>query len=87
VDGIRGHLRSHDFIVRIGADAFLCVMPGATLKDAEQRFNVIQTALAADSDPCEINVGFAALEAENSAAELIRRADTRTARQPPALNT
>jgi GGDEF domain-containing protein len=84
-DGIRGHLRSHDFIVRIGGDEFLCVIPAATIKDAEHRFNVIQTALAADSDPCEIKVGLAALEAENSAAELIRRADTELPVRPPAL--
>ena len=50
-------------------------MSGATIKDAEHRFNVIQTALAADAERCEIKVGFAELEAEDSAAELIRRAD------------
>jgi diguanylate cyclase (GGDEF)-like protein len=75
VDAIREHLRSYDLIVRIGGDEFLCVMSGATIKDAEHRFNVIQTALAADAEACEIKVGFAELEAEDSAAELIRRAD------------
>ena len=75
VDAIREHLRSYDLIVRIGGDEFLCVMSGATIKDAEHRFNVIQTALGADAEPCEIKVGFAELEAEDSAAELIRRAD------------
>jgi diguanylate cyclase (GGDEF)-like protein len=84
VDGIRGYLRSYDLIVRIGGDEFLCVMSGATIKDAEHRFNVIQTALAADSDPCEIKVGFAALEAEDSAAELIRRADAELPVSPDA---
>jgi GGDEF domain-containing protein len=87
LDGIRGHLRSYDLIVRIGGDEFLCVMSGATIKDAEHRFNVIQTALAANSDPCEIKVGFAALEAEDSAAELIRRADAELPVSPAALNT
>jgi GGDEF domain-containing protein len=38
-------------IVRIGGDEFLCVMSGATIDDAHQRFSVIQTALAADTDP------------------------------------
>jgi diguanylate cyclase (GGDEF)-like protein len=75
VDAIREHLRSYDLIVRIGGDEFLCVMSGATIKDAEHRFNVIQTALGADAEPCEIKVGFAEVEAEDSAAELIRRAD------------
>jgi len=36
---------------------------------------LIETALAADPERCEIKVGFAALAAEDSAAELIRRAD------------
>jgi diguanylate cyclase (GGDEF)-like protein len=75
VHAIRAHLRSYDLIVRIGGDEFLCVMSGASIDDAHQRFNVIQAALAADGDGCEIKVGFAALAAEDSAAELIRRAD------------
>jgi diguanylate cyclase (GGDEF)-like protein len=75
VRAIRAHLRSYDLIVRIGGDEFLCVMSGASIDDAHQRFNVIQAALAADGDGCEIKVGFAALAAEDSAAELIRRAD------------
>ena len=75
VNAIRDHLRSYDLIVRIGGDEFLTVMSGATLKDARQRFAAIQSALAADPDQCEIKVGFAALEADDSAAELISRAD------------
>jgi diguanylate cyclase (GGDEF)-like protein len=75
VQAMRAHLRSYDLIVRIGGDEFLCVMSGASVDDAHQRFNVIQAALAADPEGCEIKVGFAALAAEDSAAELIRRAD------------
>jgi diguanylate cyclase (GGDEF)-like protein len=75
VNAIRDHLRSYDLIVRIGGDEFLTVMSGATLKDARQRFAAIQSALAADPDQCEIKVGFAALEADDSATELINRAD------------
>jgi diguanylate cyclase (GGDEF)-like protein len=75
VNAIRAHLRSYDLIVRIGGDEFMCVMSGATIEYAHQRFAAIQAALAADSDRCEIKVGFAALAAEDSAAELIDRAD------------
>jgi diguanylate cyclase (GGDEF)-like protein len=75
VNAIRDHLRSYDLIVRIGGDEFLSVMSGATLEDARQRFAAIQTALAAGPDQCEIKVGFAALEGDDSAAELIKRAD------------
>jgi diguanylate cyclase (GGDEF)-like protein len=75
VRGIRSHLRSYDVIVRLGGDEFLCAMPGATIEDARQRFGAIQTALAADSAPCQIKFGFAELGQEDSTADLIGRAD------------
>jgi diguanylate cyclase (GGDEF)-like protein len=75
VTAIRSHLRSYDMIVRIGGDEFLCVMSGATIEDARQRFGAVHIALAADLDPCEIKVGFAALMSHDSAADLIERAD------------
>jgi diguanylate cyclase (GGDEF)-like protein len=75
VRGIRDHLRSYDLIVRLGGDEFLCVLSGATIADARERFGSVQAALAADPDPCEIKVGFAALTPEDSAADLIERAD------------
>ena len=76
VNAIRGHLRSYDMIVRIGGDEFLCVMSGATIEDARERFGAVHLALAAGPDPCEIKVGFAALMAQDTAAELIERADS-----------
>jgi diguanylate cyclase (GGDEF)-like protein len=83
VRAIRGHLRSYDLIVRLGGDEFLCVMSGATMADARERFDAIQAALANDSDPCEIKVGFAALEPEDDATELIERADAKLPRSRP----
>ena len=79
---IRTQLRSYDWIVRLGGDEFLCVMSGATINDAHQRFAVIQTTLATDPDPCAIKIGFAALAAGDSAAELIQRADAELPRSP-----
>jgi diguanylate cyclase (GGDEF)-like protein len=76
VDAIRAHQRSYDLMVRIGGDEFLSVMSGATITDARQRFDAIQAALTAGPHPCEIKVGFAELEVEDSAADLIKRADT-----------
>jgi len=75
VNAIRDQLRSYDLIVRIGGDEFMCVMSGATIDYAHQRFAAIQTKLAADRYPCEIKVGFAALTDADTAVELIQRAD------------
>jgi len=83
VRGIRGHLRSYDLIVRQGGDEFLCAMSGATIEDARQRFGSVQAALAEDPDPCEIKVGFASLAPEDSARELIERADADLPRSRP----
>jgi len=72
---IRAHLRSYDLIVRLGGDDFLCVFSDATTEIVAQRFDVIEAALAREPNPCAIRVGIAALSGDESAAELIRRAD------------
>jgi diguanylate cyclase (GGDEF)-like protein len=75
VAAIRGHLRSYDLIVRVGGDEFLCVMSGATIQDARRRFDAVETTLAGGTIHCEIKIGFAVLAPEESAAELVQRAD------------
>jgi diguanylate cyclase (GGDEF)-like protein len=75
VSAIRDQLRSYDPIVRLGGDEFLCVMSGATIENARERFCAVQAALASDPDPSEIKVGFAALADGETAADLIARAD------------
>ena len=81
---IRDHLRSYDLIVRVGGDEFLCVMSGATIHDARQRFAAMQVALADDPHPCGIKIGFAALAPGDSAAEMIQRADDELPASRPA---
>jgi diguanylate cyclase (GGDEF)-like protein len=75
VRAIREQLRSYDLIVRVGGDEFVCVLSGANLEEARERFALVRDALAADPEPCEIKVGFADLKAEESAARLVERAD------------
>jgi GGDEF domain-containing protein len=75
VTAIRAELRSYDMIVRVGGDEFVCAMSGATLPDARRRFESVQARLAAEPQPSEIKVGFADLTPDESATELIERAD------------
>ena len=75
VGAIRARLRPYDLIVRLGGDEFLCVMSDTTTEEARQRLGEVEAALAADADPAQIKVGFAALAPDEGAAELIERAD------------
>jgi diguanylate cyclase (GGDEF)-like protein/PAS domain S-box-containing protein len=72
---IRAHLRPYDAIIRVGGDEFLCAMPGATIENARRRFDAVQAALATDPQGCELKIGIAALSPDDSATELIDRAD------------
>jgi len=75
IQAIRAHLRSYDLIVRIGGDEFLCALSDATPHILEQRFAAIQAELSSEPDPCAIRVGIAALMDDDTAADLIKRAD------------
>ncbi len=75
VGTMRSHLRSYDSIVRLGGDEFLCVMSGATIEEARERFISIQAVLGEGPDPCKIKVGFSALSADDVTADLVERAD------------
>jgi diguanylate cyclase (GGDEF)-like protein len=72
---IRNRLRSYDLIIRLGGDEFLCVMSDTTMEGARQRFNAIQAGLETRRDRAAIKIGLAAFAPEDSAAELIERAD------------
>jgi diguanylate cyclase (GGDEF)-like protein len=82
VGGIRDHLRPYDLIIRLGGDEFLCVMSSATIQEGRQRFATVQATLATGPDPCRIKIGFAALAPEDSAADLIERADAELPTSP-----
>ncbi len=72
---ITEHLRPYDLIVRLAGDEFLCVMSNMTLPDARRRFSAISSALEASSEAGALRTGFAELTGEETAAQLIARAD------------
>jgi diguanylate cyclase (GGDEF)-like protein len=69
-------LRPYDLIVRLAGDEFLCAMSNMTLSDARRRFSALGTALAASLEAGAIRTGFAELTGDETAAELIMRADS-----------
>jgi diguanylate cyclase (GGDEF)-like protein len=70
---LRSKMRTYDAIVRVGGDEFVCVMSGAGMKGARQRFDSIR-ASSIDSG-CPIKFGIAELRAEDDAGTLVDRAD------------
>ncbi len=72
---IRAHLRSYDLIVRLGGDEFLCVLSDVTTPTAAARFDAIRNALAEDPAAPEIRLGIGALLPDDTAADLVSRAD------------
>jgi len=75
VGTVRSHLRAYDLIIRLGGDEFLCAMSDMSLTDARQRLGRVSDALGASVHSGAIRVGFAQLTPEDSAAQLIARAD------------
>ena len=75
VAALRRHVRSYDLVIRVGGDEFLCVMSGVLVAEAHRRFDQVTSDLAAGDDPTQITAGFAELEPDETADELIARAD------------
>jgi len=72
---IKAHLRSYDLVIRLGGDEFLCAMSSMTLPDARKRFSDVTALLAASPDAGAIRTGFSQLTPDETAANLIARAD------------
>jgi diguanylate cyclase (GGDEF)-like protein len=71
---LEGCLRSYDVITRVGGDEFVCVLSDITLDAARRHFEEAGERLAAGLG-ASITVGFAELRADDSADDLIQRAD------------
>ena len=74
-DSLRGCLRSYDLIMRFGGDEFVCALPNVDVNGVRRRFVDVSSALAAGRTHASITVGFAELGEQDSAEDLIRRAD------------
>jgi GGDEF domain-containing protein len=62
--------------MRFGGDEFVCALPHTDVREIRQRFTDVSATLAAGPTQGSITVGFAELDANDSAHDLIRRADS-----------
>ena len=74
-DCLRSRLRSYDLVMRFGGDEFVCVLPNSELDRVRQRFADVSDALAGGPTAAAITVGFAELADDDSAEDLVKRAD------------
>jgi diguanylate cyclase (GGDEF)-like protein len=74
-DSLRARLRSYDLIMRFAGDEFVCALPNTSVEGVRERFAGVSDALAEDPTGGSITVGFAELGDNDSAEDLIRRAD------------
>jgi diguanylate cyclase (GGDEF)-like protein len=74
-DTLRACLRSYDLVLRFGGDEFVCALPHTDIRKIHQRFTDVSVALAAGPTHGSITVGFAELDTNDSAHDLIHRAD------------
>ena len=73
---LRSNLRSYDLIIHYGEDEFVCAIPGMHPADAPRCFGFTKTALEEAPGHGSVTVGFADLQPDDSAEDLIARADT-----------
>jgi len=72
---IRANVRSYDVIVRYGGDELVCAMPSLHASEAQERFEMIVSALTEINAEHSITFGLAEAEPEDSLERLIARAD------------
>ena len=72
---VRAQLRSYDLIFRYGGDEFVCALSALNMADAAKRLAVVNVALAHTPEGGSVTVGLAELLPDDSAADLVARAD------------
>lgn len=80
-DTLRGQLRSSDLIFRYGGDEMVCALSGLSVVAATERFALVNAALAATPAHGSVTVGLAQLRRDDSAHDLVDRADGALYRQ------
>lgn len=69
-------LRPYDLIIRYGGDEFVCAISGLGTAEVSKRFALVNTILGKAPEHGSITAGVALLEPDDSAEDLVARADT-----------
>jgi diguanylate cyclase (GGDEF)-like protein len=72
---VKAALRPYDLIIRYGGDEFICAIAGLDMPEVTKRFALVDSALAQAQQRGSITAGIASLQPDDSAGDLIARAD------------
>ena len=72
---LQAQLRPHDLTIRFGGDEFVCVVAGLGQHAVAQRLAHANTVLAQEATPASVTIGLAQLQPDDTAHDLIERAD------------
>lgn len=87
VAAIRERLRAYDLVIRWGGDEFVCVLSNASSLDAEHTVADIEANVHTRTSGRSVSTGLAALEADDTVASLVARADARLYARRQAMRT
>ena len=83
---VRAALRPYDLIIRYGGDEFICAISGLDMAGVSKRLALVNTVLANAPEHGSISAGIALLQSDESAADLVARADTALYRERQHMN-
>ncbi len=75
VAALRERLRAYDLVIRWGGDEFICVLPDASLDEAQRTLADIEEHVRVRTAGWTVSTGLAALEEGDTAGSLLQRAD------------
>jgi diguanylate cyclase (GGDEF)-like protein len=86
-NSLRNRLRAYDVVARWGGDEFICILPQTDVEAAESVLAQVLQEFSEAAGGYSFTVGFAALSDDDTAEELVARADgdlyRKKARRPP----